>query len=213
MRTQELIVELTADLRPVHRNALTRQLTGGLAAGTGLALLLLLFGFGLRDDLRTALLTVPFWTKWVFALAIAIPAFLLSKRLAQPGREPGRLPLVLIAPVVMLAVLAVHDLLSTPPEGRAAVWLGHSAPWCSPAIGLLSIPALGLTLWILRRCAPIRLRLAGFAAGLLSGAAAALVYVLHCTESEPAFAVTWYTIGMLLPAAAGAIVGPRLLRW
>jgi hypothetical protein len=30
---------------------------------------------------------------------------------------------------------------------------------------------------------------------------------------SPAFWSVWYVIGMLLPAAVGAWLGPRLLRW
>jgi hypothetical protein len=53
----------------------------------------------------------------------------------------------------------------------------------------------------------------GAAAGLLSGAAASLVYALHCPELGAPFLVLWYPLGMLIPAAAGAIAGPALLRW
>ncbi len=30
---------------------------------------------------------------------------------------------------------------------------------------------------------------------------------------SPAFWSVWYTAGMLLPAALGAVLGPKLLRW
>ena len=61
--------------------------------------------------------------------------------------------------------------------------------------------------------APTRLRLAGAAAGLLSGAVGALVYSLHCPELAAPFLGFWYLLGMLIPTAAGALLGPRLLRW
>ena len=51
------------------------------------------------------------------------------------------------------------------------------------------------------------------AAGLAAGAVGALVYTLHCPELEAPFLALWYVLGMLLPAALGAWVGPRLLRW
>ena len=41
----------------------------------------------------------------------------------------------------------------------------------------------------------------------------ALVYTLHCPEMEAPFLAVWYLLGMLIPAAAGALLGPRLLRW
>ena len=49
--------------------------------------------------------------------------------------------------------------------------------------------------------------------GFLAGAGAALVYCLHCPESTAPFIGLWYTLGMLIPAIAGALLGPRLLRW
>jgi len=48
---------------------------------------------------------------------------------------------------------------------------------------------------------------------LLAGSIGALIYALHCTEMAAPFLATWYVAGMLLPAAAGALLGPRLLRW
>ena len=61
--------------------------------------------------------------------------------------------------------------------------------------------------------APTRLALAGAAAGLLAGAGGALIYALHCPEMAAPFLAIWYLLGMLIPTAVGALLGPRLLRW
>lgn len=114
---------------------------------------------------------------------------------------------------LLQSATAVARILDAPPAVRTALWLGHSASACPWIIGALSIPVFATTLIAFRRSAPTRLSLAGFTAGLLSGTVAAFVYALCCHETEPAFVVTWYTLGMLLPALVGAIVGPRLLRW
>jgi hypothetical protein len=55
--------------------------------------------------------------------------------------------------------------------------------------------------------------LAGGAAGLVAGSVAAFAYAVHCTEMQAPFLAVWYVIGMLVPAFAGALLGPRLLRW
>jgi hypothetical protein len=68
-------------------------------------------------------------------------------------------------------------------------------------------------MWALKGLAPTRLRLAGAAAGWLSGALAALVYCLHCPEIEAPFVGIWYLLGMSIPTLAGGLLGPRLLRW
>ena len=55
--------------------------------------------------------------------------------------------------------------------------------------------------------------MAGAAAGLLAGATGALAYALHCQEMEAPFLAIWYLLGMLIPAALGALAGRWLLRW
>jgi hypothetical protein len=75
------------------------------------------------------------------------------------------------------------------------------------------VPAFIAVFWALRGLAPTRLRLAGACGGLLAGTIATAAYCVHCPEMQVPFWATWYTLGMLLPTAAGAALGPRLLRW
>jgi hypothetical protein len=75
------------------------------------------------------------------------------------------------------------------------------------------VPAFVAVLWAMKGLAPTRLRLAGAGAGLLAGALGALVYTLHCPELAAPFLGVWYVLGILIPAAFGAVVGPRVLRW
>jgi hypothetical protein len=93
------------------------------------------------------------------------------------------------------------------------MWLGASWKVCSTNVFLLSVPIFGGLLWSFRRLAPTQLRLAGATAGLTAGAWGATLYCLHCPESSAIFVLTWYTLGMVLAAGAGAMLGPRLLRW
>jgi hypothetical protein len=96
---------------------------------------------------------------------------------------------------------------------REALVFGTTWRACAFNIALLSLPLFAALLWAMKGLAPTRLALAGATAGLLSGAAAALIYSLHCPELGAPFLGIWYPLGMLIPAAAGAIVGPRVLRW
>jgi len=112
-----------------------------------------------------------------------------------------------------MAMLALSALTLAQADQRLALLLGSSWSACPSLIALLSLPAFVLTLWAVKGLAPTRLRLAGAGAGMLAGAIGALVYLLYCPELAPPFLVVWYTLGMLIPAAAGAMVGPRLLRW
>ncbi|RZL99605.1 MAG: DUF1109 domain-containing protein, partial [Variovorax sp.] len=84
---------------------------------------------------------------------------------------------------------------------------------CAENIAMLSVPVFLAAIWTLKGLAPVRPALAGAGAGALSGASGAAVYALHCPELAAPFIAIWYVLGMALPVVAGALMGPRLLRW
>ena len=49
--------------------------------------------------------------------------------------------------------------------------------------------------------------------GLLAGALSVLAYALHRPESTARFLGVWYVLGIAIPTLAGAVLGPRALRW
>jgi hypothetical protein len=100
-----------------------------------------------------------------------------------------------------------------PVDARLALVLGHTWRVCPILIALLSTPTFGAMLWAVRGMAPVRLRATGAAVGLLAGATATVAYCLHCPEISPAFWSIWYLLGMTIPAAVGALIGPRVFRW
>lgn len=212
-QTQVLIDTLVDGLQPVPRRALQRWLLNAILLGAAAALLVLAVVYGLRKDLADALLTWPFWMKWLYALSISLGSAVLFECLARPGGAAGARMGLILAPVLILGAIALWYLLNIPVELRHGAVLGHSAPYCPLNIAALSLPVFLALRWALRRAAPTNLRWAGFATGLLAGAIGAFVYGLYCTESSVAFVAAWYTLGMLLPALLGAWAGPRLLRW
>ena len=211
MQTDDLIEQLAANLKPAPSRA--RRFGIGLALGSVIALVFVSAILGFRPDLAGAVLTSTFWMKWGFTLLTAAAAFALCVRLARPESKPGWWPVALLLPVLAIVVIACIQLVSVPAGERQMMWMGHSAVQCFWCIPLLAGPLLLGALWAFRQFAPTRLRLAGFSAGLLAGATAAVVYALHCDETAPAFVATWYAAGMLLPALVGLIIGPRVLRW
>jgi len=91
--------------------------------------------------------------------------------------------------------------------------LGQSWKICRWLLLILAAPIFIGLLWSFRRLAPTRLRAAGAAAGVAAGAWAATLYCPHCPEVSAIFVLTWYTLGMVLAAGVGALLGPRVLRW
>jgi hypothetical protein len=122
-------------------------------------------------------------------------------------------PVALVAPVLAMWAIAGVALAGAEPAGRPEMIFGATWNTCPWSIAMLSLPVFVAVLWAMRGLAPTRLPLAGAAAGLLAGTVGALVYCVHCPESEAPFIGTWYLLGMLIPGLAGSLIGPRLLRW
>lgn len=213
MRTDELVDLLArAPAADVPAAPAPRYAAAAGAAAVG-ALLPLAALLGVRPDLAQAAGSPMFWVKVAFVASIAALALPANLRLARPGARLGALPALLAAIVVAMWTLAAVALARAPDGERAALVLGATWRVCPLAIAGLALPGFVAFLWAMRGLAPTRPARAGAAAGLLAGALAATAYTLHCPESQAPFLAVWYLLGILAPAAAGALVGPRLLRW
>jgi hypothetical protein len=176
-------------------------------------LALMIVVLGLNPELARYTTLPMFWVKAGFPALLVLGGLAAALRLSRPGAPLGRVPAALAAPLIVLWVLAAIALVGAAPGERLPLVLGQTWTACPFNIALLSIPAFVAMLWAMSGFAPTRLRLAGAASGLLAGALGALVYTLHCPELAAPFLGVWYVIGMLIPAAIGALVGPRVLRW
>lgn len=213
MKTDDLIAVLAADLAPVDPARADRAFVAKLAAAALVAVVLMLTWLGPRPDIATALWLPMFWLKLAVPASLAIAALVALRRLGYPGMRLRRAPLAIAAPVAVVWIMAAAALLAAAPGERLALVLGETWLECPVTVTLLSIPATVLAFWSLRGLAPTRLTLAGAAAGLFAGAAAAFAYAFHCPEMETPFLAVWYVLGMLIPAGVGALLGQRVLRW
>jgi hypothetical protein len=212
MRTADLIELLARDVRTTPPGVVSRRLLAALVAG-GLVTFAIV-ALGLRcQPLLIAAQQPWFWMKAGYTGLLTAAGAVLVKRLSVPGARLGAAPIV--AALVILAMLAVAagEILSVPPAGRVALWLGHTWKVCSPLILLLALPIQACLAVAIRGLAPTRPALAGAAAGFVAGALAATLYGLHCPEQAAAFVATWYTLGIAAATALGALTGKRLLRW
>jgi len=213
MKTDELCTLLAAGAPPVPANAVARRLAMALGWGVPGAVLLLVATLGIRPDLAQAASELMFWIKPAFVGSLALAGWLATERLARPGMRVGPVWAVLATPLLLLWLAAAVVLANAAPAQRADLVLGDTWQSCPFNIALISMPLFAATLWALKGLAPTRLALAGASAGLLAGALGALVYALHCPESTAPFLAVWYVLGIAIPVLAGAIVGPRVLRW
>nr|WP_241014481.1 DUF1109 domain-containing protein [Burkholderia sp. Ac-20379] len=211
--TDDLIELIATGLVPANRGPVPRHFSVMLPLGFVGSLLLTWFVFGWRPDLALATHAPLFWIKLAFPLAIAVAAFALVQRLGRPGLRGGYRWWWLVAPFLAVWIGAAALLIAAAPDARLPMLLGQSWRSCPFNILLLSVPSFVAVFWAMRGLAATRPRLAGAVSGLLASAIATIAYCLHCPEMSPAFWGVWYVAGLVLPAAIGALAGPRLLRW
>jgi hypothetical protein len=213
VRTDELLDRLAADVPAVRPARMRARIAATAGLGGGVALAAVAAGLGLRPDLGQAVGDGMFWMKAAYAVVLALAGLWCAERLARPAGSPRGGVALVTAALATMAAVAVARVFLAPESDRMAMWFGASWRACPGYILALSLPTLALALLAIRSLAPTRLSLAGAAAGLFAGGVAAAAYGLHCTESSPAFLATWYSLGMALSAAVGALAGPWALRW
>jgi len=213
MRTEDLIAALAIDtpatsLRRIERRLMLCMIPAGLVVMAGVVGWL-----GVRPDLATAVAGPTFWLKAAYTASLAVSGFWLLDRLGRPGSSP-RGPLALLTAVlVLVAAVAVMEMMTMPSSDRMAALMGGSALACPTNLLILSGLAAPVVFFAARRFAPTRPTLAGAAAGLLTAGLAATLYGLHCDEQTAMFVATWYTLGMALASATGALVGRFAFHW
>lgn len=208
-----LIDELVETLEPAPARPAIAVFGIPLALAALLPLAALALVYGLRPDMGSAFAAMPFWIKLAAPAIVAGGAGLALARLSRPGAPVGPGLIIALSAMAALAVAGLLSLAVLPAEMRLPVLLGQSWQKCLISVGAFGIPFLIAGFWALRRMAPVRPRLAGFALGLVAGGLAAGVYSLACGEDALAFIASWYQLGMLGVAALAALVAPLVVRW
>ncbi len=213
MKTDDLISLLATGAVNIEPHVAERRYAKAMTLGAIGALLVMLSLMNIRRDLADASMLPMFWLKIGFVASVVAASLFAALRLSRPGARLDWVPRLMAAPVLVMWVIAAYVLIEADPSKRAELFYGSTSASCPFFIALFSIPAFVSVIWAMKGLAPTRPRLAGFVAGLLAGAIAALVYCLHCTEMEAPFIGFWYVLGMFIPAAVGALLGRVLLRW
>lgn len=213
MKTEQLIDLLATGAGAATGPAPAQRYAQALGWGTAGAALLMLGLLQVRADLLAAMAQPMFWGKLGFVASLAGAGLFAALRLSRPGaRLDGVVPALLLPVLAMWAVAAVAWF-GADAADRPRLFFGATWKTCPLLIALLSAPLFVAVMRAMQGLAPTRPRQAGFVAGLLAGAAAAVVYCLHCPEMAAPFVAFWYLLGMLIPAALGALLGRSLLRW
>lgn len=216
MKTDDLInmlasgPDVTAPARPARQVLRNAMLVAGAVLLSTILMMILL---GVRHDLAEVAVQPAFWLKIAFVAALVWAGRVAVARLSLPGARVAMLPVLIATPLMIMFLVAALMLIYAEPDQRAHLFWGDTWRSCTFLIAGLSLPMFAAILNVMRDLAPTRLRWSGAAAGFTAGACAASIYSLHCPEIEAPFLACWYLGGMLIPAAIGALIGPRFLRW
>ncbi|MDE2371915.1 MAG: DUF1109 domain-containing protein [Burkholderiales bacterium] len=211
MKTDQLIALLATQAGPAPRRIVQAHLSLATGLGALLSGAAALVALGLNPSLLA--MGSALAVKLAYVAGLMLGAVWLADRAARPATSWRGAALGLLVVVLVMAAFTAAVFAASAEPQRSALLLGHSWASCSWRVAALSLPAFVAVIVAMRGLAPTRPRLAGFAAGLLAGCLGALGYALYCAELSPLFVLVWYTIGILAPAAVGAALGPRLLRW
>jgi hypothetical protein len=213
MDTNKLIDILSTNLEPVAPGVIHKAMTGALVLGAAGAFGVMLVTVAPRpnvwgDDGRAFLALKLAFT---ISLGAAGAAWLL--RSVHPGRDV-RQPFWLVSlPFLAIAVAGAVDLLRESSASWSSAMFGTQWAICVVCIPLFAVIPFVLLVWAARRGAPTHLRRTGAMAGLVAGALGAVAYTFHCPDDYLPFIALWYGGGIAFCAAAGGLLGPRLLRW
>jgi hypothetical protein len=212
MKTSDLIAALAADA-PARPASIGRRLGLALGAGALISATLFMMALGPRHDIAAAAHSMRFDMKFVDTLALLLPCSLLCLRLSRPDAGPGAMAAWLAAPLAVLFVAVVMELMTVPSQLWMTRLVGTNAMHCLTLIPLLSIPPLVALIIALREGAPRNPALTGALAGAAAAGVAATIYATNCTDDSPLFVASWYPLATFLVVAAGALAGRLFLRW
>lgn len=175
------------------------------AAGALAAVLLVLFWLKPRPDFWVAIGHPFFWIKGLYTVTLAAIALGGATAAARPGASPWPALATGGAVVVVMAAAAAFEA-----PGLDAAMLAHifdpgGAFDCVFYVAVLSAPMLLAAGVGLRGVELERPGLTGLFVGLFCGATAASIYGVHCLDSTFLFVALWYTLGVALCGAAGAV--------
>ncbi|MEH2546377.1 hypothetical protein V1283_003022 [Bradyrhizobium sp. AZCC 2262] len=213
MKTDELVTALSMSIEPVNRRLVNRSVGIALAVGTVVAIGVIFVGLGVRADLTTPRAVMFLLLKLAFAIVTVGVASTYLTRLARPGGErriSAGLALIPFAAIVLLAVISLGQ---APNSHWDRMVMGNDWLECLLSIPVIAIVPFAVVIWAVRRAAPTNLVRAGAFSGLVAGGVSAMAYALHCTDDSLPFVAVWYGGTIVLCTLAGAVLGPRLLRW
>ncbi|CAO4139776.1 NrsF family protein [Methylorubrum thiocyanatum] len=210
--TDALILGLSADLAPVQRRSVRREVGALVLLAAGELALILMVG-GMRPDMGGVILS-PFmaWKIGGFALLAGVSGAVALRSFAPPAASRREL---VFAFALAVFVIAAGVFVTTAAESGQPL-IERLSPArglrCAIAIVVLSLPLMSLLAVLMRRAAPVHPKRSALATGLAAATCGALVFTVCCPANDPLYIAVWYAVGIAAVAAAARWLLPRRFR-
>lgn len=214
MKTDDLISQLSSDLKPVKPAESVFVFAIKWTVFSIVAVILVIVGLQPRFDLLQTLASFDTWAQLLgFALLL-----LTSLGLAGWASSPGRSGLYkyLRAVFLVLAVLAVIQTIRLLGVSQAVLAEGLSVLGSRCAIVSMIVGVLtgAFYTWKARQGATTHPLLSGLVLGLAAVGAGGVAITLHCASQNGMHIFIWHFIlPLLVMTAIGSWIGQKLLRW
>lgn len=214
MRTapNTLIAELVGDLQPVRPLSMRDGLSAA-AASVGAILALVVLTVGVRSDLIAGGLNPVFLLATGLFLLLGISASVAVIAMSRPqvGNEHGgwiwAAAMAALMPLIALAMGISNEAKAL---AEASPALGISCLMTGGGLSLLV--GATLTLW-LRRGAPTSPQRAGLLTGVAAGSLGIFAFSFNCPHSDIYHIGLWHSAVVVVSAAIGRLVVPKLIAW
>ncbi len=215
MNTDRLIDMLSAELEAVNSGRLGKTLTLAIVTGGAIAFALMLVTVGPRPDLQSTAHLEWVAVKLLFALSVIGTGALLLNKSMRPGLEDATNWTMVLFPFLAALAVAFAVLLGQPQAWRELLRGATTVSSVRCLVLIMSFAAIPLAavIYALRQGAPTRLKLCGGIAGIVAGGIGAAAYAFNCASDTIPFIAIWYSAAIIICAAIGSQVGPRVLRW
>lgn len=210
--TNSLIADLVGELRPVRPLRFSSGLAFALA-GAGVTLAVVALLFGIRADVVAGRLDPVFLLATGLFLMLGLAASVTVIVMSRPRVGNDHRGWVWAAAMAaLLPLAAVITGIARGPAGISATAAEHGLDclMAGSALGLLT--GAVLTFW-LRRGAPTSPERAGLLTGIAAGSFGVFAFSFHCPYSDIVHIGLWHSLVVLLSAALGRLIVPRLIRW
>jgi hypothetical protein len=213
MKTDDLIKNLSTELRPAETKLFYATSFAAWLIGTFGILALSFYFLPFREDLLPRFHSIFFVTETALCFALFLVAVLVAYRSSIPSLfqlKDSRVGWAILAllGVMVASRVSVADI--------RAEFLGEMSFYrgrCGPIMLILGTLDTVLLMALARRGAPIQPRVTGLWIALASGALGLLVMQFICDHENFLHMLLWHALPMGFLMAAGAAIGQRVLRW